>query len=100
MRRERVKVSKSHTLTRKRKTRAKAWGAKGRHHNEGGRFEGKKGGQAGRASPGDVKESLSMCVDAKAFQDFLQSLGFTPGLAKPGWERRLGDKEPAHKMKE
>ena len=39
-------------------------------------------------------------MDAKALQDDLQCLGFTPSLAKPEMGRRLGDKEFAHKITE
>ena len=45
-----------------------------------GRFQGGKGGQARRASLGEVEGSISGWVDAKALQDDLQSLGFTPSL--------------------
>ena len=48
-----------------------------------GRFRGGKGGQARRASLEEVEGSMSGWVDAKALQDDLQSLGFTPSLAKP-----------------
>ena len=36
-------------------------------------------------------------MDAKAFQEDMQSLGFTPNLK---WERRLGDEGPAYKITE
>ena len=58
-----------------------------------GRFQGGKAGHATRASLEHVEESMSGWVDAKALQDDLQSLGFTPSLAKPeignevGWRR-------------
>ena len=55
-----------------------------------GRFQGGKGGQARRASLGDVEESMSGCVDAKALQDDLQSLGFIPSLAKPEIGKEVG----------
>ena len=48
-----------------------------------GRFPGKKKGHARRASLEQVQGSMSRCVDAKPLQDDLQSLGFTPSLAKP-----------------
>ena len=47
-----------------------------------GRFQGGHGGQARRASVGEVEGSISGCVDAQTLQDNLQSLGFTPSLAK------------------
>ena len=33
-------------------------------------------------------------MNAKALQEDLQSLGFTPSLAKPEKGKRLGDEEP------
>ena len=39
-------------------------------------------------------------MDAKALQDDLQSLGFTPSLVKPEMESKLGKQEPIHKMTE
>ena len=39
-------------------------------------------------------------MDAKALQDDLQSLGFTPNLAKLKMEKEIEDEESAHKMKE
>ena len=48
-----------------------------------GRFQGGKGGHARRASLEEVEGSICGLVDAKALQDDLQSLGFTPSLAKP-----------------
>ena len=55
-----------------------------------GRFQGGKGGQAKRASIGKVEESRSGWVDAKALQDDLQSLGFTPSLSKPEIGKEVG----------
>ena len=51
-----------------------------------GRFQEGKGGQARRASLEQVKESMNGRVDAKA----LQSLGFTPNLAKPEIGKEVG----------
>ena len=55
-----------------------------------GRFQGGKGGQARRASLEEVEGSMSGSVDAKALQDNLQSLGFTPSLAKPEIGKEVG----------
>ena len=41
------------------------------------RFQGGKGGQARRASLGEVKGSMSGWADAKALQEDLHSLGFS-----------------------
>ena len=55
-----------------------------------GRFQGEQGGEAMRASLEQVEGSMSRCVDAKALQDDLQSLGFTPSLAKPEIGKEVG----------
>ena len=54
------------------------------------RFQGGQGGQASRASLVEVEGSMSEWVDAKALQDDLQSLGFTPSLAKPEIGKEVG----------
>ena len=48
-----------------------------------GRFQGEEGGQARRSSLEQVEGSMSGLVDAKALQDDLHSIGFTPSLVKP-----------------
>ena len=55
-----------------------------------GRFQGGKGRHTRRASLDEVEGSISRLVDAKALLDNLQSLGFTPSLAKPEIEREVG----------
>ena len=55
-----------------------------------GRFQGGKWGQVRRASVREVKGSMSGLVDAKALQEDLQSLGFTPSLAKPEIRKEVG----------
>ena len=55
-----------------------------------GRFQEGKGGQAKRASLEQVEGSMSGWVDAKARQDDLQSLGFTPNLTKPEIGKEVG----------
>ena len=55
-----------------------------------GRFQIGKGEQARRASLGEVDTGISGCVDAKALQDNLQSLGFNPSLAKPKIGKEVG----------
>ena len=55
-----------------------------------GIFQGGKGGQARRASQQEEEGSMSRLVDAKALQDDLQSLGFTPSLAKPEIGKEVG----------
>ena len=55
-----------------------------------GRFQGGKGGQARRASLEEVEGSMSGRLDAKALQDDLQSLSFTPSLAKPKIGKEVG----------
>ena len=55
-----------------------------------GRFQGGQGGQARRAFLGEVEGSMSGRGDVKTLQDNLQSLGFTPSLAKPKMENEIG----------
>ena len=55
-----------------------------------GRFQGGKRGQARRASINEVEGSITRRVDEKALQDDLQSLGFTPSLAKPEIGNEVG----------
>ena len=55
-----------------------------------GRFQGGEEGQARKASLGDVEGSMSEWMDAKALQDDLQSLGFTPSLTKPEIGKEVG----------
>ena len=55
-----------------------------------GRFQGGKGGQVKRASLEQVEGGMSGRVDAKALQDDLQSLGFTPSPAKPEIGKEIG----------
>ena len=55
-----------------------------------GRFQRGEGGQARRASLGEVEGSMGRRIDAKALQEDLQSLGFTPSLAKPEMGEEFG----------
>ena len=48
-----------------------------------GRFQGGEERQAKRTSLREVEKSMSGCMDAKGLQEDLQSLYFTPILAKP-----------------
>ena len=63
-----------------------------------GRFQEGEGWQANRTSRGEVEGSASGQVDAKALQEDLQILGFTPSRAKLKQKRRLRDEELAHKI--
>ena len=54
------------------------------------RFQGSEEGQARRVSLGEVEGSTGGCVDAKALQEDLQSLGFTSILAKPEIGKEVG----------
>ena len=55
-----------------------------------GRFQAERGGQVKKTSLGEVGGSMSVCVNAKAFQDDLENLGFTPSLAKPEMGKEIG----------
>ena len=64
-----------------------------------GRFQGGEEDQAKRAFLGEVEGSMSGSVDAKAFQDDLQSLEFTPSLTKPEMGKKVGRRR-AHSQDE
>ena len=70
--------------------RAKTRKGKDGLHSERRGFQGGEGGQARRASLGEVEGSMSGWVDARALQENLQSLSFTPSLAKPEMEKEFG----------
>ena len=57
-----------------------------------GRFQG-EGRQAKRSSLREVAGSMSEWVDAKAVQEDLQSLGFTPSLAESEMEKEVGKRK-------
>ena len=59
-----------------------------------GKFQGGERGKARRASLEQVEGSMSELVDAKALQENLQSLGFTPSLANPEIEKEVGRRRP------
>ena len=56
---------------------------------EGG-CQGGEEGQASRIFLAEVKEDMSGRVDTKALQGDVQSLGFTPSLAKPEMGKEVG----------
>ena len=53
-------------------------------------FQGGEGRQAKRASLRELGESMSGRVDVKAPKQDLESLGFTPSLAKPEMGKEVG----------
>ena len=57
--------------------------------NEGRFLKGEEG-QARTPSLREVEGSMRGCVDDIALQDDLQSLGFTPSLAKPEIGKEVG----------
>ena len=83
-------MSKSRTLASETGMRAGAWREKGDSTMKEGRFQGGEGGQARTASLGEVEGSMSGCIDAKALQEDMQSLGFTPCLTKPEIGNKVG----------
>ena len=64
--------------------RRKGWTLQRRRHIPSRR------GQARRASLEEVEGSLGGRVDVKALQEDMQSLGFTPSLAKPEIGKEVG----------
>ena len=55
-----------------------------------GRFQGGKGGQGNKTSIGEEGKSISGQVDAKVVQVDLESLDFTPSLAKREMGKKVG----------
>ena len=95
---ESVKVSESRTLARE--------GRSEREHGEErvdftvqkGRFQGREEGHAKKTSLAVVENSISRRVVAKALQEDLERVDFTPSLPKPEIKKKLGEKKSAHKM--
>ena len=77
-------MSKTCTLARKRGI----IGRKGRLYSKG--RQGGEGGQAKGISSAEVGKSMSGGVDAKALQEDLESLGFTPSLANSEMGKKVG----------
>ena len=75
-----------------------AWRGKGGLHHKGG-FQERNGGQARRASLGEVEVlgGEKMQKLSRTIYKVLVSLHVWSNLK---WERRLKDERPAHKMKE
>ena len=86
---ERVKVGESRTLARKRGITAGAWSGKGGLHREGRQITRRKG-RASKKSLTRTSRRKHTQVDAKPLQDDVQSLGFTPSLAKPETGKEVG----------
>ena len=93
-------MGESRTLARVRGIRARAWRGKGGLDRERRQIPRRTGRASNKSLPRTSRRKHERVSGAKALQDDLQSLGFTPSLAKPEMERRLGDEEPAHEKKE
>ena len=78
-----------------------AWGRKSGLHSEIKQVPRKKG-RASKVSPPTRSRRKHEPVNAKALQEDLQRLGFTPSLVKGKRKmgKRLGDKGLAYKMTE
>ena len=90
MRGERVKVGESCILAREREIRAGAWRGKAGLHSEGGQIPRRKGSANKKSLARRSRRRYQPGVDAKALQDDLQNLGFTPSLAKPEIGKEVG----------
>ena len=82
MRGERVKVSESRTLARVREIRAGVCRGKGGLHSEGKQIPRRKGRASKKSLPRRCRRRYKRVSGRKALQDDLQSLCFTPSLAK------------------
>ena len=84
LRRERVKVGESCTLARERRIRARAWRGKGGLYGEQRQIPRKKARASKKSLPRTSRRKHGRVSGRKSsLQDDLQSLGFTPSLAKP-----------------
>ena len=98
IRRERVKMGESRTLAREKVIRPRAWRGKGGLHGERRQIPRRKE-RASKKSLPRTSRSMSGWVDAKALQDDLQSLGFTPSLVKPEMGKEVGRRRARSKEK-
>ena len=92
---DKVEVSDSRTLSRKSNIRARAWRGKGGLDSEGRQIPRIKGRASKKSLPRRTsrRKHERMSGHKKPLQEDLQSLGFTPSLAKPeiekgGWETK------------
>ena len=69
--------------------RARAWSGKGGLHSEGRRIPRRKGRASKKSLPRTSRRRHER-VSGQALQDALQSLGFTPSLAKPEIGKEVG----------
>ena len=90
MRRERVKVGESRTLARVRGIRARAWRGKGELDRERGKIPRRIGRASNKSLPRTSRRKHERVSGRKSSQDDLQSLGFTPSLAKPEMGKEVG----------
>ena len=65
-----------------------------------GRFQGGEGGQAKRASLGEVQGNMIVEWTQKLSRTICRVLVSLQVCLNLKWEARLGDEEPAHKMNE
>ena len=87
---ERVKMSKSRTLAREREIRAGAWRGKGGLHGEGIQIPRRSGRSSKKSLRKRSRKKHDQVSGPKALQGDLQSLGFTPSLAKPEIGKEVG----------
>ena len=87
---ESVKLCESRTLARKRMIGDREGGGKGGLHSEKRQVLSRKGKEIKKNLPRRSRRKYEGSVDAKAFQEDKQSLGFTPSLAKPIMGKGIG----------
>ena len=75
--------------------KAESWREKSHLHGEGRRVPGRRKRESKEKFPKRSRRKHERVVDAKALQDDLQKLGFTPSLAKPEMGNEVG-RQRAH----
>ena len=78
------------TLAKESGIRARAWSGKGRLHSEERKIPRRKGRVSKKSLPMRSERRYVRVSGRKALQDDLQSLGFTPDLAKPKMGKEVG----------
>ena len=69
-------------------------------HSEGRQIPGRRGRASKESIPRGSRRKHERMSDAKALQDDLHSLGFTPSLATPEIGKEVGRRRARTKMKE
>ena len=83
-------MGESRILAREKGITARSWRGKGGLHRERRQIPRRKGRASKKSLPRTKRRKHERVRDAKALQDDLQSLGFTPSLANPEIGNEVG----------